>query len=268
MTNIDLYCSDEQCIEINGKLRNVFILGKTNQECSGYNVFLTGDSLSSVNKINISNKFTKAELFVKFNEIFALLDEKYVHVMKLNDIGKIFCEEVKKDFYLNNGKFNISEQKINDDSLKEVVKAGGLYLNGAGKPFLYLGECTCLSTNKWEYPPPAKPKNIWVKSHLVVKLEKEDLLYSDEADIFTKNREGYKFDRINYQVTKPTNSRLVKFINAKKKIDKIVEEARFVMKRDFHEYKNNHWIQRIIETAANINSKRNPFLYTDIENLE
>lgn len=268
MTNIDLYCSDEQCIEINGKLKNVFILGKTNQECSGYNVFLTGDTLSSVNKINISNKFSKAEFFVKFTNLFVLLDDKYVSIIKPTDIGKIFCDEVKKDIYLNNGRFNTSEQKINDDSLKEIVKPGGLYLNGSGKPFLYLGECTCLHNDGRIHPVQAITKDSWVKSHLVVKLEKEDLLHEDEDDIFTKNRDRFKFDRINYQVTKPTKSRLVKFINAKKKISKIVEEARFMMKRDFHEDKNNYWLQRIIEAAANINSKKDPFLYIDIKNLE
>ena len=268
MTNIDLYCSEEQLIEINGKLRSIFIVADNEIVCSEYNRFLTGDYLSTVNKINISNKFSKVECFVKFSEIFFLLDEKYVYHVTTKDLGKILDQEIKKDLFLTNGKFDTSEEKINNDSLKEVVKAGGLYLNGAGKPFLYLGECLCLCTNKWEYPSPAIKKNVWVKSHVVVKLEKEDLLYDDEADIFTKNREGYKFDRINYQVTKPTKSRLVKFINPKKKIDKIVEEARFIMKRDFNVEKNNNWFKEIIEIAANINRKTNQFLFTDIENLE
>jgi hypothetical protein len=231
MKKIDVFCSEEQTIEINGKLKKVKFINKVLSACRHINYNLTRDNLAEMSKIKIDNKFDNIEFFTKNNNIYALLNNEYVSDIEFADMCKILSQvKIDREVYLDD-KLDPEEKQQEEVVDKQKLINGGIYKTESGSVFLYIGKCTVPYTQSNWYL-----DNIigWYDRHCLIYLKPEDLLYENDEDIFTKDRDSTKFRSVRFNISKPGKCVFIKQIkDLNKKIDTIVEEARFNIKSTY-----------------------------------
>lgn len=257
MKKIDVFCSEEQTIEINGKLKKIKFINKHLGPCKDINYKLTRDNLAEISKIKIDNKFENIEFFTKNNNIYTLLNDEYVSDIEFTDMCKILSQvKIDKDVYLND-RLELEEQEEQQEEKvadKQKLIDGGIYKTESGSVFLYIGKCTVpYSQNRWYLD------NIigWQTRYCLIYLKPEDLLYENDEDVFIKDRDNTKYQYVRFNISKPGRCVFIKQIkDVNKKIDTIVEEARFNIKAAYSKANGNNrgiYLSGCMLEAANIN---------------